>query len=117
MFVNHPDHVHQGIYAALHEPGFTDPKLRQSVETQAAIFRGAVREPVGVPAELADYIEKIALCAHSITDEDVEQVKNAGYSEEEILELTVTAALGANLARMESMLDALLDEGASDLLD
>ena len=117
MFTSHSEHVHQIIYAALHEPGFTEPKLRQRVETQAAIFRGAVREPAGVPTELANYVEKIALCAHSITDDDVEQVKDAGYSEDEIFELTVTAALGANFARMENMLDELLDVHLDDCFD
>ena len=41
------------------------------------------------------------------TDEDVAALKTAGYSEDQILEATLAAALGASLARFELGLSLL----------
>ena len=40
-------------------------------------------------------------------DEDVEALRQAGYSEDQIFELTVSAALGAGFRRLKSALDIL----------
>jgi len=45
--------------------------------------------------------------AYKVTDADVEELKAAGHSEDEILEQTVSAAVAAGLLRLEAGLKAL----------
>ena len=43
------------------------------------------------PEELAAYLDKVRRHAYRITDEDVEALTRAGYSDDEVFELTVAA--------------------------
>ncbi|HEX4678719.1 MAG TPA: hypothetical protein VH210_05905 [Gaiellaceae bacterium] len=52
--------------------------------------------------ELAVYIEKVRTRAYTITDGDVEQLKEAGLSEDEIFEQTVAAAISEGLRRLDA---------------
>lgn len=99
--------------AVLTSPGETDPILRCAVEAQAARLSGCSTRPAGrVPAEAVGYITKVALHAYRTTDQDIEALRTAGYSEDAIFEITLSAALGACLARLERGLAAL--EGGKD---
>lgn len=73
-------------------PGALSPDVR------AAILR---RDSGQVPPALAPYLEKVWAHAHRITDDDVEQLKREGFSEDEIFEATAAAAVGAALMRLE----------------
>jgi alkylhydroperoxidase family enzyme len=96
-------------------PGTTDSALRRAVEQRAAEAGGRAdgeREEVGrIPSELSDYVSKVIHHAHRVTDEDVERLKQAGYSEDAIFEVTVAAALGAGMGRLERGLAALRGGG------
>ena len=59
------------------------------------------------PPEFAPYLEKVRLHAYKVTDGDVQALKDAGYSEDEIFEHTVSAAVAAGLERLEAGLGAL----------
>jgi alkylhydroperoxidase family enzyme len=59
------------------------------------------------PPELAPYLEKVRVHAYRITDADVQALKDAGFSEDEIFEHTVSAAVAAGLARRDAGLAAL----------
>jgi len=59
------------------------------------------------PQEFAAYLEKVRLHAYKVTDADVRALKDAGYSEDEIFEHTVSAAVAAGLQRLEAGLAAL----------
>ena len=52
-----------------------------------------------IPEALRPYLNKVILHAYKTTDNDIEQLKNSGYSEDEIFELTISAAFGAGYAR------------------
>jgi alkylhydroperoxidase family enzyme len=52
--------------------------------------------------ELAAYLEKVRMRAYSVTDADVEQLKESGLSEDEIFEQTVAAAIGEGLRRLDA---------------
>jgi hypothetical protein len=65
-----------------------------------------------LPGELRPYVAKVANHAYRVTDEDVEALKKAGYSEDAIFEITVSTALGAAILRLERGLIAL-NESAS----
>jgi alkylhydroperoxidase family enzyme len=59
------------------------------------------------PPEFASYLEKVRLHAYKVTDADVQRLKDAGFSEDEIFEQTVSAAVAAGLERLEAGLGTL----------
>jgi alkylhydroperoxidase family enzyme len=88
--------------SALQSPGHTEPSLRQAI---------ASRQTSEVPDALRSYADKVALRAYTVTDADIEGLLRAGYTEDDIFEVTAAAALGAALERLERGL-ALLQERA-----
>jgi alkylhydroperoxidase family enzyme len=60
------------------------------------------------PPDLAVLVEKIRRHAYRVTDEDVNALR-ARYSEDQLFELIVAAALGAAEHRLERALAALED--------
>lgn len=106
-----PPNVQNLRTALLENPGHTPQELRSSVEAQAASMSGRPGPAGSVPDDLAAYIEKVARYAYKVTDEDVQELLRAGYTEDELFEVTLSAALGAAMARMECGLRAL--EGSS----
>jgi alkylhydroperoxidase family enzyme len=59
------------------------------------------------PPELAPYLEKVRLHAYEVTDRDIEQLKALGFSEDEIFEHTVSAAVAAGLERLDAGMSVL----------
>jgi alkylhydroperoxidase family enzyme len=82
--------------AILETPGETKPSFRRAVAS------GAVGEP-----PLGPYLEQVARHAYRIGDDDVARLRDAGYSDDAIFELTLAAALGAAQARLDAGLRAL----------
>jgi alkylhydroperoxidase/carboxymuconolactone decarboxylase family protein YurZ len=64
----------------------------------------AAPEPAAV---LGPYLGKVRAGAYRVTDSDVEALKQAGLSEDEIFEATVTAAIGEGLRRLDAALEAI----------
>jgi hypothetical protein len=62
------------------------------------------REP---PPEFGTYLEKVRRAAYEVTDEDVQALLDAGYSEDEIFEQTVAVAVDVGLSRRQAALEAL----------
>ena len=85
--------------------------LTERVLTSPGALEPHVREAIaagrGLPPGLAEYIRKVSLNANEVTDEDVESLKRAGFTEDQIFEATVSVALGAGLKRLRAGLDAL----------
>jgi alkylhydroperoxidase family enzyme len=53
------------------------------------------------PAEMDAYLAKVRDRAYAVTDGDVEALKEAGFSEDEIFEQTVAVAIGEGLRRLD----------------
>ena len=70
-------------------------------------LRESARPARPAPAEFAPYLEKVRMHAYRITDGDVQRLKDAGFSEDQIFEHTVSAAVAAGLERLEAGLGAL----------
>lgn len=66
-----------------------------------AAVRHAAASGANVPVAAHAYTEKIRRHAYKVVDRDVEELKSAGWSEDEIFELTVAIALDAGLSRLE----------------
>jgi alkylhydroperoxidase family enzyme len=60
-----------------------------------------------VPAVAKDYTDTVRRGAYLVTDAQVDALRAAGLSEDEIFELTVSAAVGAGLERLDAGLKAL----------
>jgi alkylhydroperoxidase family enzyme len=84
--------------SVVEESGTLDPAVR------GAAARGG---PVDGPA--AELVEKVRRHAYRVTDTDIAALRGAGYSEDQIYELTIAAALGEGTRRL-AIVDALLAE-------
>jgi alkylhydroperoxidase family enzyme len=58
-------------------------------------------------ALLAPYLEKVRAAAYTVTDADVEELKRAGVSEDEIFEATVAVASAEGLRRLDAALEVI----------
>jgi hypothetical protein len=85
----------------LEQPGKTDPALRRAASENRA---------ENLPPELAAYVDKIERHAYKVTDEEVAALKRS-YSEDQLFEITVAAAVGAALRRLEAGLAPLGKRG------
>ena len=97
-FGRYTELVTRTVHTVLESKGHTDPNLRWAV---------AHHRTNEVPANLLSFVEKVRNHAYKVTDEDIATLKRSGHSEDEIFELTASAALGAALMRLERGLIAL----------
>ena len=106
------------VDGVLTKPGQAPGELRRAVFARAFGFSsfplsGTERGPgvedqtVDVPPALAAYVDKVARHAYRVTDEDLATLQRAGHSDDALFEVTVSAALGAALGRLERGLAAL----------
>jgi alkylhydroperoxidase family enzyme len=65
-------------------------------------LRANVADTAAPVPELAAYLEKVRTRAYTVTDADVEQLKEAGLSEDEIFEQTVAVAISEGLRRLDA---------------
>ena len=70
-------------------------------------LRGVVAATPPAPEAMTDYLAKVRTGAYAITDSDVEALKAAGLSEDEIFEQTVAAAIGQGLRRLDRALKVI----------
>jgi alkylhydroperoxidase family enzyme len=64
-------------------------------------LRQAAQPDREAPPELAPYLDKVRKNAYRVTDEDIQALKDAGYSEDVIFEQTVSVAVAAGLERLK----------------
>jgi alkylhydroperoxidase family enzyme len=70
-------------------------------------LREAAQPDRDAPPDFAGYLDKVRLHAYRVGDSDVQALLDAGYSEDEIFEHTVSAAVAAGLERLDAGLRAL----------
>ncbi len=88
-----PARVKRLLEHFLSQPGRLDPALRRAAATGGDL-----------PPPLAEWVDKVARHAWRCTDADVKHLKESGFDEDQIYEVTVAAALGAAAMRMERSL-------------
>jgi alkylhydroperoxidase family enzyme len=85
--------------------------LRRSVLSESGALDSSVRRAIcdglEVPEPLGSYVRKVVEHAHTVGDEDIARLHRAGYTDDQIFEATVSAALGAGLHRLGRILLAL----------
>jgi hypothetical protein len=67
-------------------------------------LRAVVANSAPPPPELARYLAQVRQCAYEISDADVDGLKTAGVTEDEIFEQTVSTAIGEGLRRLDTAL-------------
>jgi hypothetical protein len=65
-------------------------------------LRTNVTATAAAPPEMAPYLEKVRTRAYTVTDADVENLKAAGLSEDEIFVQTVAVAISEGLRRLDA---------------
>jgi len=74
-------------------------------ESDPAI-RAAAADGAGLPQDMQAVVEKIHRHAYKVTDEDISRLQ-AKYTDDQLFELVVSAALGASRQRLRAGLAAL----------
>ncbi|HEY6349436.1 MAG TPA: hypothetical protein VI636_08520 [Candidatus Angelobacter sp.] len=104
-----PKSIQNAIEALLGSAGESDPALLRAVFERT---RSGVGE---IPHfELRELVERIHSRPWTVSDEDFNRLRQAGYSEDQIFELTLVAATGAGVRRFEAGLRALEAAGAEE---
>ena len=100
------------VESVLTTPGETDPALRRAIEARTAELGGRSRPAAQgeIPEALRAYVDKVGRHAYKVTERDLDELKRAGYSEDAIFEITLSAALGAGMSRLERGLAVLRGE-------
>ena len=78
--------------------------LESKAESRVEVRRAAARG-VGLPAHLAELVEKIHQHSYKVVDEDIDAAR-ADYSEDEIFEIILSACIGAAEQRVVAGLRA-----------
>ncbi len=66
-----------------------------------AQLRDVVATAAPAPDAMAAYLEKVRDRAYAVTDRDVEELKEAGLSEDTVFEQTVVVAIAEGLRRLD----------------
>ncbi|HLB19144.1 MAG TPA: hypothetical protein VK613_08445 [Gaiellaceae bacterium] len=70
-------------------------------------LRKAARPDRQAPVDFATYLDKVRRNAYKVTDDDIQALKDSGYSEDVIFEQTVSVAVAAGLERLKAGLAVL----------
>lgn len=95
------------VDAVLNGPGDTPETLRRTILEHAREMPGT-RD--SVPPQLTRYVDTVARHAYKVTDADVAALQQAGQSDNALFEITVAAAVGAALHRLDRGMAALRGE-------
>lgn len=96
MIDRHSERLARLRHAILESPGRSTTAART-----AAAGGGTLPEP------LRSYVAKVRDESYRISDRDIDTLKAAGHSEDEVFELTIAAALGAALCGFDAGMAAL----------
>lgn len=85
----------------LGDHGITPVAVRKATYERAHTLASGADTRPPLNDDLVDWVDRIAANPSTATDADILRLKSAGYSEDDIIEITEAAALGASLARLE----------------
>jgi hypothetical protein len=100
------DHLQAAVLGAGHSP-VAMRKAAIALARQVGGRADGSELPSALDPGLERWIDKVARHAYTTTDVEVVALLAAGYSEDQIFEITVAAALGAAQARAECAQGAL----------
>lgn len=86
--------------------------LDGAAESPTALRRAAF-ENNGLDEPIRSLVDKVADHSYQVTDDDVAAVRSAGFSEDQVFELVVCAAVGQGSRQYNRALDALASAGGA----
>ena len=91
-----------------------EQRLRRGPGELASAARAAAIDAGPLPDPLARrYVQTVRQHAYKLTDRDLEELAEAGWTDGEVFELTVAAAFGAARRRLDAGLAALAEAAGS----
>lgn len=87
-----------------------DSKLRISIEANAASIWGAQRESEELREDLQEYVSTLSKHAYQIHDEMVAGLRDKGYTDSQLFEITLVGAFGVAMAAQERLFEVLYGE-------
>jgi alkylhydroperoxidase family enzyme len=81
--------------------------MRMRYDALIAELRAAAQPERPAPPELAPSLAKVRAHAYQVTNDDLQRLKDAGFTEDEIFEHTVSVAVAAGLERLDAGLRTL----------
>lgn len=109
------EHVARLKDSVFQKRGESAPAVRAAVGERAArLVEGSFETRPGesaIPDQLDSYADTVIRHAYMVADADMERLKAAGYSDDQVFEVTVAAAVGAGVSRLERALRLLKEEG------
>jgi hypothetical protein len=96
--------------AVLGSGASTPEPLRAAILARAGVSVGSLAAPPPMPSEVAAFVEVVATQASEIEADDLAALERAGWTQEQIFELTVAAAVGAGVARYQRVQRLLVEE-------
>ncbi len=85
----------------------SSPDMRRAVFEYVAALTRNQPPAAAMPAVAEPYLRKVALNAYKVLDREVDAMRAAGSTPDEIFEMTVAAAVSAGVTRMDIALAAL----------
>lgn len=83
-------------HAVLAGPGSLSPHVRQTISQGGRL-----------PSALEVFVQKLTCAASTLTDDDIAELHRAHYTDDQIFEAIVSAAVGAGLFRLDCVLSLL----------
>lgn len=102
-----PKTIQKVVEALLGSAGKTDPALRHAIFERTRKGTGEI--PLQGPGAVGvrELVQKIDDRPWTVSDEDFLMLRRAGYCEDKLFEITVAAATGAGVRRLEAGFRAL----------
>jgi len=103
------DHVASLLAAVSASAGRSDARLRAAVRARGTeiVEAGQTSSSSEIAPDVIAYADTIARGAFRVTDEHVDRLRRAGFSDDEIFDVTVNAAVSAGLSRLDRALRLL----------
>lgn len=98
-----PTDVEAARTQLLDTSGTVDPRVRRDVEAFAATYFGAERPAVDLDEPLLSFVGRVAAFPAAVDDALVESLREAGYDDEGIFEITMAASMGVACAGLEPL--------------
>ncbi len=104
-----PEAVERVMRSVLGREGHAPSALRRAAANRAQALCGRDPGESELPGPLEGYVDKVSRTPYKVVGADLDALRAAGHSEDEIFELTVATALGSAHGRF-ARVAALLGE-------
>lgn len=104
-----PPEIEALVESVTNGDGNSDKALRQAVFRRGMAALGFAETDTDIPEGLVHYIDTTTCHAPDVTEQDIQDLLNKGWSEPEIFEVTVATAVAAGNGRLRIAWNALAE--------